>query len=434
MHDDDIGYTEENFDLITFSENLRSEFLNTAARLIADGYESELKNFESFAGCLGRVEGELRSWPKYRAINGYGNNLKHPFRGTKGTPFARFGPKSYDDGVHSIRKSVTGSDLPSPRRIVLEVLLKAQKTTFVSPITPNAMLNLIVLYITHDLAHQVPVESFESNEKIRCCSHGNKAVLSSTLSHPSCLPISIGKNDSFYGPAGVRCLNLVRSELSSLPSKIQYGEVMNKATAFMDHSIIYGTEEAETNKVRSFVDGKLNVGVNGILPTDSQGRYTVSTDRLTAIPLGSIFAVMFTRNHNNLAANLKIVNPLWDDEKLFQEARRINIALFQKFILKGRVIESVAKKRINETYNENFDASTTLEFSTAAYRFLHYFLQPDMQLIDANKNVERILISDTLGRIDLIEKRFDDALRGILNQPANFGEYSDEVSGKWKWN
>ena len=426
MHDEDIGYTEENSDLISFSENLRSEYFNTAARLVSDRNKSELNLFKNFAECLGRSETELSSRPKYRTINGYGNNLKHPFWGTPGTPFARFGPKNYDDEIHSIRKSVSGSELPNPRRIVQEILLKAQKNPRTSD-TPNSLLNLLVLYVTHDLAHQVPVEAFDSQEKIRCCSGGNKNVLPPSLSHSSCLPVAVGKNDPFYGPADVRCLNFVRSELSTSPSRTQYGEIMNKASAFMDQSIIYGTEEVQTQKVRTFSGGKMNLGPKNILPTDNLGKYTISSDRLTAIPLGAIFAVMFSRNHNNLASSLEQLNTSWDDEKLFQEARRINIALLQKFILSGRVIEQVAKKRVNESYSENFDPSVSVEFSTATYRFLHYFVQPDMLLIDENYENSSIPLSDTLGRIDIIENRFDDALRGILDQRANFGDYADEV-------
>lgn len=37
----------------------------------------------------------------------------------------------------------------------------------------------------------------------------------------------------------------------------------------------------------------------------------------------TLFHTVWARHHNNIAAKLKSSNPAWNDEKLFQEARRI---------------------------------------------------------------------------------------------------------------
>ena len=41
------------------------------------------------------------------------------------------------------------------------------------------------------------------------------------------------------------------------------------------------------------------------------------------------FHTVWVREHNRLAKELSYLNPYWDDERLYQEARKINIAEMQ---------------------------------------------------------------------------------------------------------
>ena len=59
---------------------------------------------------------------------------------------------------------------------------------------------------------------------------------------------------------------------------------------------------------------------------------------------------LFSRNHNRLAAGLNLVNPQWDDETLFQEARRLNIAMYQHSMFSQWVQSVVGKSSPLRTY------------------------------------------------------------------------------------
>lgn len=441
MSETEVGY--ERGEILTcrnctsrWYNNPKGDLYTAMARLVADKNISALNSFGEFSECLQTKVPTLKSHKKYRSINGYGNNLKKPFLGSTGTTFGRFAPKNYNDGVHSTRRSVIGNYLPNPRKIVKEILLKAEKLPRLL-IKPNTLTPLLILYITHDVAHQVPVAASTKCEEARCCTKGNGKILSKSMRSSSCLPIAISDDDDFYKKANVGCLNMIRSDMSSSPDSVEFGEIKNRATAFLDISLVYGVEESETREIRSFSSGKLNMNSKNILPTDKNGNYTRSSDRLMSVPTAAIWPVFFARHHNQIADGLSKLNPKWNDEKLFLEARRINIAVAQSniielvqylFQVEGRS-EGLYRK-----YDENADPSIWVEFSTAAYRFFHYFVKEHVDLVDKENNLRQIPLSDTFGRIDILENNFADVLRGTLKQQLNDGEYTDEIFNKFAKN
>ncbi|XP_037045776.1 chorion peroxidase-like [Bradysia coprophila] len=379
--------------------------------------------------CSNKDIGQSTMWHfKYRSIDGRGNNLKNPDWGASNTPFSRFGPKNYEDGIYAIRKSVTGSDLPNARLLVQNVLLKAVRSP--PPASQHNSLGLlIVLFATHDLHYQAPMQTKSGQYEIRCCSKEHKNVLPSALSHSSCLPIDVSKSDPFFKKANIGCLNMVRAQLGKYGNGVETGQIMNRATAYLDLSLIYGNNESELKPLRIYRRGKLRLGKGGILPVDSNGNYLPSMDRFIVTPIGSIWPALFSRNHNHLAERLTRLNPRWSDERIFQEARRINIANFQFNLITAKSIEKISNRVVNATYSHKTNVATSVEFALT-YRGAHYYLPAHMLFHGENNRSRRYLQSNTIGRIDLLENGFDDALRGVLNQPVNVGRYSDEVLQK----
>lgn len=419
-------------------ENSDAYFLTTAAGIVGDKNASDLVSFTNNAECLERKPNPITCRPKYRSINGYGNNLQEPFAGSAGAPFRRFAPKNFYDGAYSPRRSVAintnpkMSYLPNPRKVVQNVLFKAEKTKRTCN-EPSDFLNIMLFHIMKDISQQSPRVS--TSGEIRCCSKGNSKILPKPFRNSACLPLAIDPNDSFYKDAGIGCLNFIRSELSSLPSSAQYGEIKNTVTAYIDLSILYGSEESDTNAIRTFSNGKLNMDAKNLLPVDCNGKYTKASEQLLTVPTTVVLPALFARNHNKLAEELAKLNCNWNDSTIFEEARRINIAINQHIAYDDKLVELISGHKIdNAACDEKVDPSAVLEFNTACYRHIHSNINPNVKLVSDCGTVTNIPLSDSFGKINIAEDKFDDVLRGLTQQQLNIGELSDELLNKFAKN
>jgi peroxidase len=266
-------------------------------------------------------------------------------------------------------------------------------------------------------------------EDIRCCTHENKGILSKSLRNSACLPIAIPDDDPYYSQHEVKCLNFLRSEKSSTPGKIQFGEIKNKATGFIDLSLIYGNEEVQVSNVRTFVGGKLKVNSKNLMAVDATGDYSGISDRMRGVPTTAVWPALFTRNHNKLADELARCNPQWNDKRLFNEARRINIAILQSITLDyvDFLFEGQGGLKLNEKYDENVDILSNVEFHSAAYRYFHFYVNSDVLKIKNDGTESRVKLSDTFGNMSVVEEDFDAVINGFYEQSINLGVYSDEI-------
>lgn len=96
---------------------------------------------------------------------------------------------------------------------------------------------------------------------------------------------------------------------------------------------------------------------------------------------------IFLREHNRLAAELSRLNSGWNDERLYQEARRILAAQMQHItynewlpIIIGRVkMQQLGllslQQGSSQDYDANLNPSILNEFAGAAFRFGHTLIQ-----------------------------------------------------------
>jgi len=95
----------------------------------------------------------------------------------------------------------------------------------------------------------------------------------------------------------------------------------------------------------------------------------------------------FLREHNRIAKALSYINPYWDDERLFQEARQIVVAQMQHITFNEFLPLVIGKEKIYEYgleleqpgryyqgYDPKINAGIRVEFQAAAFRYGHSIL------------------------------------------------------------
>ncbi|KAK0175035.1 hypothetical protein PV327_008820 [Microctonus hyperodae] len=142
---------------------------------------------------------------------------------------------------------------------------------------------------------------------------------------------------------------------------------------------------------------------------------------------------LMAREHNRIAKALSQVNSHWDDETVFQEARRINIAEIQHVtyneflpILLGKdVMEKfgllLEKNNYWDGYDPNVNPSVIDAFAAAAFRFGHSLLPTAVERWSkAHKFIASKRLSDLIRRPwDLYRAGvIDEYFMGLMNQVA----------------
>ncbi|KAI4787846.1 hypothetical protein KUCAC02_036215 [Chaenocephalus aceratus] len=91
---------------------------------------------------------------------------------------------------------------------------------------------------------------------------------------------------------------------------------------------------------------------------------------------------LFMREHNRLARELKRINPQWDSETLYQEARKI-MGLTHSCLCSGTICLALELGHY-PGYNAHVNPSIANVFATAAFRFAHLAIQPVVFRLDEN--------------------------------------------------
>lgn len=284
-----------------------------------------------------------------RTVTGRCNNPTHKEWGSARQPLY-----SYVTGSSS--KEPTGADLKSPR-LISNILCKQTGNVY-----SRRGLSEMVTFFGQFLDHSIVASSADP---------GNP------------MPISIPIDDPIFSNFSNGELPFDRNVRGPVEEGREAERPINSLSAFVDLATVYGSGVVRTKALRAFNgNGFLETSDGNFLPINTAGLFNAPSKnsafflagdhRANEHPVLTSLHVLFLREHNLLASELKRVFPGWDDEELFETARQINIAQFQQIVfdefypvLTGR------KLKVYEGFKKDINPGISDIFSTAAYRVGH---------------------------------------------------------------
>eukprot|EP00941_MAST-03F_sp_MAST-3F-sp1_P004322 g4322.t1 len=339
-----------------------------------------------------------------REIDGSNNNLKNGEWGKAGERLRRLTPSDYSDGVDA----PSGRDRPSARylsnRIFHYSSSKKKKTS-------KKKLSALIMHFGQFLAHDISLTTTVAN-----------LIATENIS----IPVPRGDPTFDVTGTGHEVIRMRRSIFKKRVNTVR--EQVNKVTSYLDGSMIYGSDDRRLAALRLGRYGKL-AGKNEIattphhtanhigkcpfsLPLNEQGlandnplarvneNLSLSGDIRTNIQPGlHALHTLWYREHNfwcdqilhEMRAMGKNLDDEFIDDGIFLEARAIVEAELQMITYReylpaliGRDVFGENGKFPYDGYDETIDASTSTEFSTAAMRISHSFVNEFLLYCDVD--------------------------------------------------
>ncbi|XP_047481011.1 peroxidasin homolog pxn-1-like [Penaeus chinensis] len=355
---------------------------------------------------------------KYRSFDGSCNNLLLPSRGKSGTNYRRFLRPEYEDGNSTMRGGGSQEGrLPSPRRV----------SSFLQAVGPGAhggspspSLSMLVSAWTQLIAEDMSLTP-DSQSGGPCCLDQMKPPPPASP-EDDCQPIDVS-DDPLFRYVNKTCLPFVRSQASQLTCSTGHREQTNAATHYLDASGIYGSSNVEAQERRTFRGGEVLVGKRQVEElTKSRGNSSI----LVTPALGAMHQ-LWLRIHNNLARQLSVLNPHWEDDTLFQEARRLVVAMIQHVtygeylpLVLGQYAQELQLYPMNSgyygSYSPEIDATVANAFGAAAFRFVHSMITESFKV--GPISYMNLIEYFTRGRSSE-ERASSSFLKGLTESPAD---------------
>ncbi|XP_031611186.1 eosinophil peroxidase-like isoform X3 [Oreochromis aureus] len=457
-------YLATSLQMITESLEKRHKRSINATDLIS---KENLQALIDLTGCSPRHRipscGTTQNLHTYRTASSVCNNRRNTRWGASNTPFLRWLPAEYEDGTSTPRgwtrdQAVNDHILPLVREVSNRILPTPTADVQSDPLY-TFLVTIFGQFTDHDLTFT------PTSPSIASFSDGINCGKTCTRRDP-CFPIDIPENDPRFGSNSEdECIPFTRSApaCGSGNTGFNFGastvrEQINTLTSFLDAGEVYGSDEAKARSLRDLTSDKGLLRVNEIfndtgrelLPFSSMGTNMCATRaRITntsnAVEVPCFFAgddrstentalaalhTVLLREHNRLARALACLNPQWDGERLYQEARKIVGAYLQVMTFRDFLHHIVGPDYIAKQlstypgYDEDVNPGIANVFAVAAFRFAHLMIQPFIFRLDEQYEEHPQYPSELLHknfftswRI-IFEGGVDPVMRGLVGRPA----------------
>lgn len=211
---------------------------------------------------------------------------------------------------------------------------------------------------------------------------------------------------------------------------------LNKITSYLDGSMVYGSNLQRATALRTMDGtGRLKTSKKNLLPYNKNGLDNAGGNGATLFLAGDIRAneqvglttmhTLFMREHNRLAYKIRKQHPYLSGDQIYERARRKVGAYIQIITYNEFLPALLGPKALSHYYgyDENVDASASNIFSTAAYRFGHSMLSPEIYRLKKNgKPIPQghLALRDAFFAPDILRHQggIDPILRGLSKKLA----------------
>lgn len=340
------------------------------------------------------------------AIDGSGNNPAQPDWGATDTQLVRLVSVDYADGL----SAPAGADRPSARAISNAVAAQSESTPNDRYLTDFAW--LWGQFIDHDLdltEGADPAESF---------------------------PIEVPAGDPWFDPfgTGTQTISLNRSNYDPETGDDDPRQQINQITAWLDGSMIYGSDPERAAALRTGEGGKLKTSAGDLLPFNTDGLENAGGTSSAFFLAGDVRAnenalltsmhTLWVREHNYWADRIAAENPDLDDEAIYQRARSLVIAELQVITYSEWLPALLGTGALGAYtgYDPTVNPGISNIFSTASFRVGHSLLSPELQRLNEDGTTAaegNLALRDAFfASGEVADHGIDSLLRGAASQLA----------------